>query len=118
MATAWFAKNPNLFGSNVVLCGTFHVGADGKLDPQPEPGSPDEARCQQFWELFGQVEVADNAEGASVAPEQESAPALGAAEAAEKAPVDTPVATPSVVGSTGLVESPTVTKRIKSKFGG
>lgn len=112
---AWYAKLPHMFGGNVVLNNSFYVKDNGKLEPQPEPGSPDFARCQMFPDLFTQVDAADEpAEGASVVSQEPAVPAPDAAEVAiaESAP------TPSVVSSTGLIESPTVAKRVKSKLGG
>lgn len=117
MAKLWFAKQSNMFGSNVVLHNMLAIEADGKLNPQPEPGSPDAARCALFPELFGQIEVDDSLVTASAASEQE-APVAPVADAVAAAPEPDPVPTPSVVSSTGLIESTTVTKRIKSKLGG
>jgi hypothetical protein len=103
-----------MFGGNVVLHNAFYIKDNGKLEPQPEPGSQDFVRCQMFPDLFTQVDAADEpAEGASVASE----PAVPAPDVAEVA-VAEPVTTPSVLSSTGLIESPTVTKRVKSKLGG
>ena len=113
---AWFAKLPHMFGGNVVLHNSFYIKDNGKLEPQPEPDSPDFARCQMFPDLFTQVDVADEpAEGTSVVSQE---PAVPAPDAAEVAIVPESVPTPSIIGSTGLIESPTVTKRVKSKLGG
>ena len=111
----WYAKLSHMFGGNVVLNNSFYIDSNGRLQPQPEPGSPDESRCQMFSDLFTQVDVDDSAEGASVVSE----PVAPAPDAAEVAVAETESApTPSIIGSTGLIESPTVAKRVKSKIGG